>query len=509
MKQPNILLLYTDQQRYDTIAALGNPLIKTPNIDFIANSGVSFDRCYTSTPVCIAARCAMVTGLPAHVTDCYANVEMPQEETSFMEVLQSLGYQTHGVGKQHFSPDSHKLWGYDNRDYSEEGGSDDQYRKFLQDNGYGHVDDIHGVRSEYYYIPQPSQLPAHLHNSHWVADRSIDYLKKRDQNKPFFLMSSFIKPHPPFENPVPWNKLYRMAQMPLPHRPENYSDALCYWNHFQNRYKYRDQGFDDNLLRTMKAAYYAAISFVDWNVGRILQALGDEIDDTLILYLSDHGEMLGDFGSFGKRCMLEPAVHVPLLARLPGTFEGGKRISTPTSNLDLFPTFTAIAGDNAVHPHLEGQDLQKIINEDSERDFVYSQYGEEERGLYLITDGVWKYTYSAADKKEWLYNLVFDPQESRNLAYNGFYRNEVERLRKAQIKRYTDAGYTKAVENGDWKDYGITECNFQTDQQLLLQDLAEDLQGTIDALGEGYARQVEFPPLAEEEFYDRFLGDKE
>lgn len=493
MKQPNILLLYTDQQRYDTIAALGNPIIKTPNLDFIANSGVSFDRCYTSTPVCIAARCSMVTGLPAHVTNCYDNVPMPQEETSFMEVLQSLGYQTHGVGKQHFSPDSHKLWGYDSRDYSEEGGQDDEFRDFLKANGYGYVDDIHGVRSEYYYIPQPSQLPAHLHNTHWVADRSIEYLEKRDPNKPFFLMSSFIKPHPPFENPVPWNKLYRMAQMPLPYRPENYQDALCYWNHYQNRYKYRDQGFDDNLLRTMRAAYYGAISFVDWNVGRILQALGNEIKNTLILYLSDHGEMLGDFGSFGKRNMLEPAAHVPMLARLPGTFEGGRRISEPTSNLDLFPTFTGLAGDTQ-SPHPEGQDLRTVADGSSERTFVFSQFGQEKTGLYLITDGTWKYTYSAADQKEWLYNLELDPKESRNLAYNGFYLDQVERLRQAQVQRYTEAGYAKAVENGAWKDYGLTACTFQTDENLLLQDLGKDPQDAIDALGEGYARTVTYPP---------------
>lgn len=509
MNRPNILLFFTDQQRYDTIAALGNPIIKTPHLDFIANTGVSFDHCYTSTPVCIAARCSMVTGLPAHVTNCYDNVPMPQEKTSFMEVLQSLGYQTHGVGKQHFSPDSHKLWGFDSRDYSEEGGHDDQYRDYLKANGYGYVDDIHGIRSEYYYLPQPSQLPAHLHNTHWVADRSIDYLQNRDRNRPFFLMNSFIKPHPPFENPVPWNKLYRMAQMPLPYRPENYQDELCYWNHFQNRYKYRDQGFDDNLLRTIKAAYYGTISFVDYNVGRILKALGNDMENTLILVLSDHGEMLGDFGSFGKRNMLEASAHVPMLARLPGTFEGGRRINQPTSNIDLFPTFTALAGADSPSVHEEGQDLRTVAENSSNREFVYSQFGQEERGLYLVTDGTWKYTYSAADKKEWLYNLQLDPHESRNLAYNGFYRDQLERLRSQQMNRYTEAGYTKAVENGHWKDYGVTACDFQTDENLLLQDMAADLQSEIDGLGEGYARQVEFPPLAEKEFYDRFLGENQ
>ncbi|NSW51138.1 MAG: sulfatase-like hydrolase/transferase [Anaerolineae bacterium] len=493
MKQPNILLLYTDQQRYDTIAALGNPFIKTPNLDFIANTGVSFDRAYTTTPVCIAARCSLITGLPPHETNCWENVPMPQERTTFMEGLQSLGYQTHGVGKMHFSPDSMKLWGFDHRDYSEEGGMQDDFRDYLKEQGYGYVDDIHGVRSEYYYIPQPSQLPARLHNTTWVADRSVHFLEKRDRNRPFFLWSSFIKPHPPFENPVPWNKLYRAGQMPLPHRPENYQDALCYWNHLQNRYKYRDQGFDNNLLRTMRAAYLATISFVDYNIGRILAALGDEIDNTLILFNADHGEMLGDFGSFGKRCMLEPAAHVPMLARLPGMFEGGQRCMAPTSNLDFYPTMLSAAGADQPSAHPEGEDLAAVLNGETRRQYVYSHIGNQATGLYLITDGTWKYTWSAADEKEWLYNLTLDPGETRNMAYNAFYGDQVERLRSAQLERYTEAGYTNAVENGQWKQYGKHSPLLETDQSLLLQDMGADLQPKIDDLGPGYARPVTHP----------------
>ena len=124
------------------------------------------------------------------------------------------------------------LWGFEERDVSEEveGAARDDFHLYLKQNGYGHVKDPHGVRSEMYYIPQPSQLPERLHNSAWVADRSIDFLKKRDPNRPFFLMSSFIKPHPPFESPVPWNKLYRGPEMPLPKRPQDAEQLITYWN---------------------------------------------------------------------------------------------------------------------------------------------------------------------------------------------------------------------------------------------------------------------------------------
>jgi len=162
------------------------------------------------------ARTALATGLPPHRTGVTDNMPMPQDVPSLMERLHEHGYQTHAVGKMHFTPDPYRLWGFESRDVSEELMEPDDYRSFLNENGYGYVHDIHGVRSEYYYLPQPSQLPARLHHTTWVADRSIDFLKRRDRGRPYFLWASFIKPHPPFENPVPWNKLYRAAEMPAP-----------------------------------------------------------------------------------------------------------------------------------------------------------------------------------------------------------------------------------------------------------------------------------------------------
>ncbi|MGD8241096.1 MAG: sulfatase-like hydrolase/transferase, partial [Armatimonadota bacterium] len=112
---PNILLLYTDQQRFDTIAALGNPHIQTPTLDSIVAEGTSFTSAYCASPVCVASRCSLVLSQWPHQTACTSNGPMPQERTSLMELLQAAGYQTHGVGKMHFSPDSRKLWGLDSR----------------------------------------------------------------------------------------------------------------------------------------------------------------------------------------------------------------------------------------------------------------------------------------------------------------------------------------------------------------------------------------------------------
>ena len=171
--QPNILLIMTDQQRADTIAALGNSFIKTPALDRLVAEGTAFVQAYTPTPVCVAARCSLVTGQPAHITGCSDNVAMPQNVPSIMEYLTDAGYQTHGVGKMHFTPDHLRMWGFESRDISEEGQPEttDEFRQFLRANGYGYVAEPNGVRSEMYYVPQPSQLPAHLHNTAWVGDR--------------------------------------------------------------------------------------------------------------------------------------------------------------------------------------------------------------------------------------------------------------------------------------------------------------------------------------------------
>ena len=284
-KQPNIIFLMTDQQRFDTVGALGNPIIQTPGLNRIVREGTSFTSAYCPSPVCVA----LSLQFPARSVAArnwmhkqFANAAGGR--VSVMEMLNAAGYQTHGIGKMHFSPQGRKMWGFETRDYSEEGPGPDDFTEFLRENGYDHIVAPHGERSEYYYIPQPSQLPARLHHTQWVGDKTLEFLSGRDTGRPFLCWSSFIKPHPPFESPVPWSRLYRSVEMPLPFLPADYEHLHTYWNRHQNRYKYRDQGRDMNLLRTMRAAYYAAISFIDYQVGRILDYLEseNELDNTLI-----------------------------------------------------------------------------------------------------------------------------------------------------------------------------------------------------------------------------------
>lgn len=454
--RPIILLLFTDQLRADCIAALGNSKIKTPNIDRLVREGTTFDRCYTPSPVCVPARHSLTCGLPPHVTGCVDNVDIEPGDPSIMEKLIDCGYHAHGVGKMHFS---RKLgdWGFSSRDVSEELEHDadrDDYRDYLLENGYDHVLDPHGLRSEFYYVPQPSQLPERHHHSHWVADRSIEFLENRDNSKPFFLWSSFIKPHPPFESPNPWGRMYRMHEMDEPLLPHGSEDHMSFWNKLQNRYKGRDGGpYDRNMSRMITAAYYATVSFIDYNIGRILDALGSEIDNTLIIFSSDHGEMLGDFGCYGKRTMLDSSARVPMIARLPGRFPVGARCENPTTLLDLYPTFLDLAGEEDTKPSPEGISLEEAMDEEARDRIVFSQYSRGRFGLYMAASRSWKYIYSAADNKEWLFDLDKDPLELTNLIGEELYQSQYEQLKVACIRRFRDDQYLDAIEGDDWKRF--------------------------------------------------------
>jgi len=480
-RRPNILLLFTDQQRADTIGALGNPVIQTPTLDSLVREGTSFTSAYTPSPVCVAARCSLILGQWPHQTGCTANNPMPQERTSLMELLADAGYQTHGTGKMHFSPDSRKLWGFESRDYSEECMLQDDFGAFLRESGYDHVVDPQGVRSEYYYLPQPSQLPARLHNTTWVADRSLDFLQRRDTSRPFFLWTSFIKPHPPFEVPVPWNRLYKPTQMPMPFLPDGCEGLLSYWNRLQNRYKWRDRGRDLQLLRTMRAAYYACISFVDYNLGRILSYLreANELDNTLVIFTSDHGEMLGDYGSYGKRTMLDPAANVPLIARYPERFDPDVQRRTAVSLVDVLPTCLQAAGLD-VPESAVGEDLAAVAAGQSRREEVISQYSDGRTALYGLVSGEWKYIYSAADNREWLYARP-EGRECRDLSAE---LPEVTRERRLRLlRRFHQDGYEEPLAGNEWRVYPPTDVPQDPEEGLLYQEGA-DVRGMFP---EGYA----------------------
>jgi arylsulfatase len=476
--RPNILILFTDQQRADTIGALGNPIIRTPHLDRLCAEGTAFTSAYTPSPVCVSARCALHYGQYPSRTHCYENGSpMPTDgRQSFMDALTEAGYRTHGIGKCHFTPDLYAPRGFQSREYQEELVSNpdaDNYLTFLHAHGFQHVCDPHGIRGEMYYVPQPAQMPATLHPTQWVGDRTTAFIEGQCvSDQPWMLFSSFIHPHPPFAPPNPWHKLYRAPMMPLPFVPQDAASLLTWGNREQNRYKYRDQGLDQNLLRCMKAYYYAAISFIDYQVGRVLGALETigQLDNTLVLFTSDHGELLGDYNCFGKRSMHDACARVPLLARLPGRFLAGARCEAPASLVDILPTVLAAAGAACRTHAPDGEDLAEVAAGCSAREYVYLQRARERWALYAAIGRHWKYAYSAPDNAEFLFDRVRDPRESRNHAGCAFYTEAQHAMRGVLMDHLRAVGEDEMIEGDRWKTTPVQDMPRNPDARLGVQD---------------------------------------
>jgi arylsulfatase len=433
-RRPNFLILFCDQLRADAIAALGNDIVDTPVMDALAARGRVYESAYTPSPVCVPARSSMITGLEPQHGRCFEN-EMPMSDaSSFMEALGASGYRTHGVGKMHFTPELGALRGFDSRDVGEEFGTTetDDYLAFVESEGFSYVEHPHGLRDEMYYIPQLSPVPERLHHSHWVADRSIRFLDEQADERPFLLWSSFIAPHPPFAPPSPWHRRFEPSVMPEPFEPQGSAGLLTCYNELQNRYKYRDGGSSRRLDQLIKAYYFASVSYVDSQIGRILEALEEKglQENTYILLAADHGELLGDYGSYGKRSFLDAAARIPFVLAGPGI--GPERTRELVSLLDVYPTLLDLA--HISYEPRDGVSLMDPVRPSQ----IYGQYQEAELGLYAVITDDWKYIWSAHDKHEYLVDRRRDPRETMNVAYNPRRRDVLLTMRDRAVRHFDD-----------------------------------------------------------------------
>ncbi|MCD6360427.1 MAG: sulfatase-like hydrolase/transferase, partial [Armatimonadetes bacterium] len=285
----------------------------------------------------------------------------------------------------------------------------------------------------------------------------------------------------------PWHRLYKPTDVPLPHLPADYETLQTYWNRRQNRYKYRDQGWDVNLIRTMRAAYYACISFVDYNAGRIIERLRQtgELDNTLIIWTADHGELLGDFGSFGKRSIFDAAARVPLIIRHPDRFPAGERCDDVCSLVDITPTILGSCGLDTISQH-QGVDLADLRESGADRPGVLCQYSQGASGLYGLINDEFKYVYSAADDQEWLFRRRGTEPEERSLAENQAYWATTAEMRRQLTGWLRRDGYTDVLDEDGWRVYPPEQrptVDPNPDHGLLYQE-ARDVSGDFPP---GYA----------------------
>ena len=451
MKKPNILLITTDQQRYDTIAAMGYDFMVTPNLDRLAAEGCCYPNAYSSNPVCMAARHNIVTGLTARhhgFDDNYFEENpkvIPYNLPTFPQLLSDAGYDTIAVGKMHFQP-CRRHNGFTKMELMEEiprNLEDDEYAMYLRDHGFGDIQSIHGVRHLLYMLPQRSLVDEEHHGSSWVAERSIHHLRENGGKRPFFLWSSFIAPHPPFDVPDEWADLYKGKELP----PLNVSRTPI--SELAEQKKCIADYPNGAYLQRARELYYASISFVDYNIGKIIQELKDigEYDNTLILFTSDHGEMLGDCGTFQKMLAYDGSARIPFIARYPEKLRAGSVDRRFVDLNDLLPTFLDIAGVAYPDPDMLPGESIFIMDGKKDRSVQYVENGRGSKRWVSLRDRRYKYNYYYGGGLEELFDMEQDPGETTNLLYENPGPEalvEKERL-KAQLIDYE-------------KRYGLEGC---------------------------------------------------
>ena len=434
----NFLVILTDQFRFDAMGCSGNPVVQTPNLDRLAADGIRFTEAYTEVPVCVPARAGLMTGQYPYRLGTFDNHPVSVEnQPTLPRLLRSLGFATMGVGKMHFFPRRAHL-GFDRMELSEGLVGhvwDDDYACFMQAKGYAVRREMHGPGHPHvdgssihstYYKPGTLPYPDAVSATAWVADRTCDFIEA-NRDRPFFCFSSFIKPHPPLLPAEPYDRLYDPATVDMPATGNGSTgrDPLLV---AQSRFK----GVIDPQeadVRAMRSHYYGLVTQVDHHIGRILNALDANglREDTVVVFTSDHGELLGDHGYWGKRSFYEGSVKIPLLFRGPGVAPRGGTCNRVVGLTDILPTLVDLAGGD-VPEAVSGRSLTPLLG-DPEAPWHNSRFGVYGgfRGVVEIDDprisasfmmrwDNWKYVYHVNGGTQELFDLAGDPHEVVNAA---------------------------------------------------------------------------------------------
>ncbi len=464
---PNIILLYVDQMRADAMRCAGNSAIRTPNLDRLASEGVMFSHCISTTPVCIAARYSLLTGRRVGETGRFANNNVDPEPLldTIPAMLGHADYHCYSLGKMHFLP-KRRHYGFHHREQMCEipiWPQDDDYLMWLREQGYGHKREIHGVRNLLYAQPQTSPLPQEAHGSWWIGDRMEDFLRTNASRR-FFAWVGFVGPHPPYNVPAPWESMYGIDEVPDPIAVDRDEETLPFVMRMLRHYSDYDNASPERLRRVV-GLYYAAISLIDHQVGRVLDTL-DELgiaEDTLLVFTGDHGEMLGDHLTCQKSNPYEGAVRVPLIARWPGRLPAGETCDDLVGGTDLLPTFMDAASyDHPVLGELEGASLLEAEgggHATPRSEFVTDLGSGSGRWLSLRRPPL-KYSYYCDNGWEELYDLDADPTEEHNLLLEGApgARATADEMRRTLVEWERANGLPEGtLEGDDFRDYGVEE----------------------------------------------------
>ena len=454
--KPNILYVMTDQQRYDSLGCVGRSICRTPHLDQLASEGVRFDNAYTVCALCSPARTSMLTGRYPHNHRMWNNNDMMQwairdlsdEVRMISQDLSEAGYNCGYVGKWHCGetkvPSTYGFVGTDVPNYGNPYRTK-EYADYLARRGLKPPQRIHPIGPKAGTLSGPVEACA----THFLAEFAIDLMRgfneaRETSGKPFMMFVSFWGPHAPQYVPEPYASMYDPRNVKL---WPNFGDDLANKPRVHERHR-RTVGFPDlseDAWRQHIAKYWAFCTFIDDEIGRLLDALKEmgREEDTAVFFSADHGDMTGSHGGFFDKgpFMYQETYHIPLIGRVPGVAKAGTVCDRLVSNMDLATTALDLAGLPVPEKH-DGRSLMPLLREPGAvwpDDLMCEFHGH--RFLYsqrMVRWGHHKFIFNAPDEDE-LYDLVRDPHELTNLFDDPHYADVVEEGRGRLLKWMEDS----------------------------------------------------------------------
>ena len=423
--QPNVLLIMADQWRGDCLSAAGHPVVRTPFLDRLAAAGTRFTRAYSATPSCTPARASLMTGMRpvSHGRVGYEDDVPWDYPATLAGEFTRHGYQTQAVGKMHVSPPRAQI-GFQHvllhsplgivraaRQRGQDPDLVDDYLPWLRLRlGRDATFFDHGVDSNS-WVARPWDKPEHLHPTNFVASEAADFLRRRDPTRPFLLFASFNAPHPPYDPPAWAFESYLDAEMPQP-PVGDWVDAVAQWDDPLNPTALVGSVRQETLRRA-RAGYYGHMSHVDQQINFLLEELDHRglRENTVVCFLSDHGEMLGDHHMFRKGFPYEGSARIPMLLAGPGVAAGQVRDDVVELG-DVMPTLLTAAG----LPIPESVEGHSFLDAAPARPWLHGEHTLLGQSFQWLTDGTEKYIWWSETGREQLFDLGVDPQELHDLA---------------------------------------------------------------------------------------------
>ncbi|MEM7028652.1 MAG: sulfatase-like hydrolase/transferase [Chloroflexota bacterium] len=440
--RPNILWICSDQQRFDTLGCYGNTYVHTPHIDRLAENGLLFEHCYSQSPVCTPSRASFLTGRYPRTTRCRANGQsIPEDEVLVTRLLSEAGYVCGLSGKLHLSVCNPSVTPGTERRIND--GYDEFHWSHHPPPQWPTSDYAHWLREKGVEYSTPSYngskyveagMPAEHHQTTWCAQKAINFIEAHaDYDHPWLFSVNMFDPHHAFDPPVVYLERYldQLEDIPLPNYVQDELDnkpAYQKRDHhgaYDNPNLYPFSQMTDEDHRLVRAAYWAMCDLIDEQVGRMIAALEatNQLDNTIIIFMSDHGEMLGDHGIYLKGpYFYDPAVRVPMIVSYPKAIRSGERSSALIELSDIAPTLLEAAG-LPEYAGMQAQSLWPLLTGDStpdhHRDTVYCEYYDawthDAASATMLRNEQFKFVACHQLSTGELYDLKTDPTETQNL----------------------------------------------------------------------------------------------